>query len=187
VKSRCYTNDMGASRALIRVLEGNQCRIILGFMHSVAKFTLLGLQCFVVLFVGLHNWIPLGKLNDVSGVRKEFPGSKLLITTLINFTPYAFGLAASAVYFERTFPGRLFWWLWISYGVAVYGSLKAWWIPYLFRPDPILAERYRLMHGTTHTFLRERNGIRPNTLHVVFDVSIVAILIVLGVLARQGG
>src|SRR5208337_2229121 len=79
----------------------------LDFMHGAAKFTLLGLQGFVVLFVGLHNWIPLGKLNDVSGVRKEFPGSKLLITTLINFTPYAFGLAASAVYFERTFPGWL--------------------------------------------------------------------------------
>ena len=54
-------------------------------------------------------------------------------------------------------------------------------------PAGTFAERYREMHGATHTFLRERNGIRPNTLHVIFDVSIVAILIVLGVLARQGG
>ena len=90
-----WTMVSPAIRALIRVLEGNQCRIILGFMHSTAKFRLLGLQCFVVLFVALHNWIPLGKLNDVSGVRKEFPGSKLLITTLINFTPYAFGLCST--------------------------------------------------------------------------------------------
>jgi hypothetical protein len=156
-------------------------------MHSAAKFMLLGLQSFVVLFVALHNWIPLGKLNNVSGVRKEFPGSKLVFTTLLNFTPFAFGLAASVVYFERTFPGWLVWWLWISYGLAVYGSLKAWWIPYLFRADPVLAERYRVMHGTTHSFLRERNGIRPNTLHVIFDGLVVAILVVLSVLTRQGG
>jgi hypothetical protein len=149
----CSSGTFDRERRRSVPLEGNQCRIISGFMHSAAKSTLPGLQCFDVLFVALHNWIPLAKLNDVSGVRKEFPGSKLLITTLINFTPYAFGLAASAVYFERTFPGWLFWRLWISYGVAVYGSLKAWWIPYPFHPDPILAERYRVMHAATHTFL----------------------------------
>jgi hypothetical protein len=154
-------------------------------MHTASKVVLLGLQCFVVLFVALHNWVPLEKLNDVRSVRQEFPGSKLLITTLINFTPYAFGLGASAFFFDGTFPGWLFWWLWISYGLAVYGSLKAWWIPYLLRPDPALAERYRVMYGATHTFLPERNGISPNTLHVMFDVLIVAILIVLGVLTTQ--
>jgi hypothetical protein len=44
-----------------------------------------------------------------------------------------------------------------------------------------------VMHGATHTFLPERKGINPNTLHVIFDVAIVAILIVLGVLATQEG
>jgi hypothetical protein len=159
--------------------------MMLVFMHTFTKVLLVGLQCLVVLFVALHNWIPLGRLNDVRGVRKEFPGSKLLITTLINFTPFAFGLAASAFYFERIFPGWLLWWLWISYALAVYGSLKAWWIPYLFRPDPVLAARYQVMHGTTHTFLPERNGISPNTLHVMFDVLTLAILIVLGALTAQ--
>jgi hypothetical protein len=159
----------------------------LGLMYPLTKVLLFGLQCCVVLFVALHNWIPLGKLNDLRGVRKEFPGNKLLITTLINFTPYAFGLAASAFYLERRFPGWLLWWLWISYGLAVYGSLKAWWIPYLLRPDPILAARYQVMHGATHTFLPERNGISPNTLHVMFDVLTLAILIVLGALTAQQG
>jgi hypothetical protein len=154
---------------------------------TVTKALLLGLECLVVLFVALHNWIPLGRLNDVRGVRTEFPGSKLLIITLINFTPFAFGLAASAFYFNRRFPGWLFWWLWISYALAVYGSLKAWWIPYLLRPDPALAARYKVMHGATHTFLPERNGISPNTLHVIFDVLTLAVLIVLGTLTAQQG
>ncbi len=148
---------------------------------------LIALQCFVVLFVALHNWIPLGTLNDIKGVRAEFPSGKLLITTLINLTPYAFGLASSAIYFDKPYPGWLFWWLWISYGLACFGSLKAWWIPYLFRPEPDRAARYQVMYGTTHAFLPEHNGMRPNTLHVIFDIATVAILLVLSVLTAQQG
>lgn len=83
----------------------------------------------------LHNWIPLGTLNNVRGVRVAFPTGKLLFTTLINFTPVAVGLAATVFYFRRGHPGWVFWWLWITYGLACYGSFKAWWMPYLFRPD----------------------------------------------------
>ena len=154
-------------------------------MHTITTGALVALQCFVALFVALHNWIPLGTLNDVKGAHAAFPGSKLLITTLINFIPVSFGLVASAIYFGRTYPSWLLWWLWVFYGLAVYGSLKAWWIPYLYRADPKLAARYRVMYGTTHAFLPERHGIRPNTLHVIFDVVVVAILIVLGALTAQ--
>jgi hypothetical protein len=93
-------------------------------MYPLTKVLLFGLQCCVVLFMALHNWIPFGKLNDLRGVRKEFPGNKLLITTLINFTPYAFGLAASAFYLERRFPGWLFWWLWIRLAEGVVDSIS---------------------------------------------------------------
>jgi hypothetical protein len=151
-------------------------------MHSTALVALLALQCFVVLFVALHNWIPLGTLNNVKGVRVEFATGKLLVTTLINFTPFAIGLAATASYFGRVYPSWVFWWLWITYGLACYGSFKAWWMPYLLRPDPQRAARYRTMYAATHAFLPERNGIRPNTLHVLFDIVTVAILIDLAVL-----
>lgn len=154
-------------------------------MHFVTTVALLALQGFVVLFVALHNWIPLGVLNDVQGVRTELPAGKLLITTLINLSPVAIGLAATAFYFGRTWPGWVFWWLWITCGLIGSGSLKAWWIPYLFRPDPKLAARCRTMYAATHSFLPERNGIRPNTLHVIFDIVTVAILIDLAVLTAQ--
>jgi hypothetical protein len=38
------------------------------------------------------------------------------------------------------------------------------------------------MFGATHAFLPERNGIRPNTLHILLHVSTTALLIVLAVL-----
>jgi hypothetical protein len=143
---------------------------------------LLALQCFVVLFVALHNWVPLGTLNNVRGVRAEFSTGKLLAITLTNFTPVAIGLAATAFYLGKAYPGWVFWWLWITYGLACYGSFMAWWGPYIFRPDPSRIARYRTMYAGTHSFLPEHNGIRPNTLHVLFDAVTVAILIDLAVL-----
>jgi len=154
-------------------------------MRSLPMVALLTLQIFVVLFVALHNWIPLGALNSVKGVRAELPAGKLLLTTLINFAPFAIGLAASAFYLGRAYPGWVFWWLWITYGLACCGSIMSWWLPYLFRPDAKRAARYQTMYAGTHAFLPERNGIRPNTLHVIFDVVTVAILIDLAVLSAR--
>jgi hypothetical protein len=154
-------------------------------MNPIATGILIALQSFVVLFVALHNWIPLGSLNDVKAVRSVFPAGKLLVTTLINFTPVAIGLAASVFYFRTGFPGWLFWFLWIFYGLACYGSLKAWWIPYFSRPGPERVARDRAMYGATHAFLPERNGIRPNSLHVIFDVVTVSILLVLAILTAE--
>jgi hypothetical protein len=156
-------------------------------MHPITTVLLIALQCFVVLFVALHNWIRLGRLNNLKGVRAEFATKKLLITTLVNFTPFAVGLAASVFYFGRAFPGWLFWWLWITYGLACYGSLTAWWIPYFFRPEPERVARYQVMFAGTHSFFPERNGIRPNTLHVIFDAVTAAVIIMLAVLTGRSG
>ncbi len=156
-------------------------------MHPITEGVLIALQCFHVLFLALHDWIPLGSLNDVKGVRAANPRSKLLAGTLISATPFAIGLAASAVYFGRAYPAWLPWWLWITYGLLFCGEMQAWWIPYLFRAEPERAARYRVMFGATHAFLPERNGIRLNTLHVILHAATVALLIVLGVLTAQQG
>ena len=151
-------------------------------MYPTAMIVLLILQCFVVLFVSLHNWIPLGALNNVKGIRVALPTGKLFATTLLNFTPFAVGLAATAFYFGKPHPGWVFWWLWITYGLACYGSFKAWWFPYLVRADPALVVRYKTMYAGTHSFLPEHNGIRPDTLHMMFDLVTVAILTDLAIL-----
>lgn len=45
---------------------------------------LLALQIFHVAFLALHDWVPLGRLNDVRAVRQENPGSKLLVATFLS-------------------------------------------------------------------------------------------------------
>jgi len=151
-------------------------------MHPIVMGALFALQSFHVLFLALHDWIPLGMLNDVKAVRAANSGRKLVAATLISLTPFAIALAASAIYFGRAYPAWLFWWLWISYGLLFAGELTAWWIPYLFHPEPERAARYRMMFGATHAFLPERNGIRPNTLHVILHIATVTTLVVLGAL-----
>ena len=152
-------------------------------MHPIATDALFALQCFHVLFLALHDWIPLGTLNDVKAVREANPGRKLVSGTFISLIPFTIGLAASAIYLGRTHPEWLFWWLWISYGLLFLGELKAWWIPYLLHSEPDRAARYKVMFRDTHAFLPERNGIRPNTLHVILHVATLATLVVLGALA----
>lgn len=157
-------------------------RIITLLMHPVAMNALLAMQTFIVLFLALHDWVPLGSLNDLAGVRAANHGGKLLSTTLVSAAPYAFGLAARICYFGKPYPDWLFWRLWISYVLLFLGQVRAWWIPYLVRPDPARAARYQLMFGATHAFLTQRNGIRPNTLHILLHISTAALLIVLAVL-----
>lgn len=146
---------------------------------------LIALQCFVVVFVALHNWIPLGSLNDLEAVRAEFPTGKLIVTTLSNLTPAAIGLAASIFYFRQGFPDWLVWYLWIFYLLACCGSLWAWWIPYFFEAGKKRVAREQALYGNTHSLLPERHGVRPNTLHVIFDVVTVAILIALALLTAR--
>jgi len=141
---------------------------------------LLTLQALQVAFLWLHDWIPLGRLNDVAAARgTDTP--RLIRTTLIQSVPYSIGLWFSARCFGHAYPDWLRMWLWISYGLLFLGEIRAWWWPYLVRPDPIRAARYQTLFGATHAFLPRRHGMVPNTLHVMLQGLTLATLITLPV------
>jgi hypothetical protein len=156
-------------------------------LRNDLQLALIGLQTFQVFFLALHDWIPLGRLNNVAAARSENPGGRLLRTTVISTVPYAVGLAFSIADFGRSYPGWLMYWLWISYVLLFLGQLRAWWVPYLLIPDPQRAARYRVMFANTWAFLPERNGIVPNALHIILHISTLATLVVLALIARGGG
>jgi hypothetical protein len=145
----------------------------------MVEIALLTLQAFQVVFLWLHDWIPVGRLNDVVAVRSQNTTTRLVLATLINSVPFTIGLAYSLLYFERPYPRWLLYWLWISYGVIFLGELLAWWIPYFFRAEPQRAARYQVMFGDTHSFLPRRNGIAPNTAHVLLHLATLATLVCL--------
>ena len=63
--------------------------------------------------------------------------------------------------------------------IALYRAASRLVIPYLLHPEPKRVERYRKMFGNTHSFLPVRNGLVPNTAHILLHVATVATLIVL--------
>lgn len=142
---------------------------------------LVGLQSYQVAFLWLHDWVPLGRLNDVRAVRRQDPVSRLVRVTLIQSVPFTIGLYFSARHLNGAFPGWLMLYLWISYGALFAGQLRAWWVPYLLRAEPARAERYAAMFGETHAFLPVRNGLVPNTAHITLHVASLATLIVLAI------
>jgi hypothetical protein len=144
---------------------------------------LIGLQAVVVAFIALHDWVPLGRLNDLAAVRAHETPTRLAIVTALSTLPFAVGLAGSIASLGSRFPDWLTMWLWISYGVGLYGMLRTWWGPYLLFEEPARAAKYAVLHGRTHAFLPMHHGMRPNTLHVVFHGVVAAILVLLAVKA----
>jgi hypothetical protein len=142
----------------------------------------LGCQSLVVLFIALHDWVPLGRLSNLEGVRTADSTTRLVFVTALSTLPFAVGLAASFHYARTHIPDWVTWWLWITYGFGIYGMLRAWYWPYLFGGDPARIERYQKRFAHTHAFLPTMHGIRPDTLHVCFHAVLLATVILLGVL-----
>jgi hypothetical protein len=141
----------------------------------------LALQTFVVAFLLFHDWVPLGRLNNLGAIQSEDSAGRRVFVTLLPGVPTALGLYWSAIHFGRSYPGDLTWFLWITYGVLLAGVLQAWWVPYLLVPDPKRAARYQILFRGTHTFLPVRNGIAPDALHCCLHLALVVIVILLAV------
>jgi hypothetical protein len=137
---------------------------------------LIALQGFVTAFLLLHDWIPLGRLNNLAAMRGEDSLGHRIWVTLLPAAPAAIGLYFSAERFGRPYPQWLWTLLWITYGLLLLGLLRAWWVPYLLATDKERAERYEVIFAGTHSFLPERNGITPNTLHVLFHAATVSVV-----------
>jgi len=139
----------------------------------------LALQTFVVAFLLLHDWVPLGRLNNYSAMKHEDSLGHRVFVTLLGAAPAAYGLFYCADYFGRPYPHWLSMFLWVMYALFLAGMLRAWWVPYLLVPDAARAARYRVIFANTHRFLPERNGLAPDTLHTTLHAVVVATMVLL--------
>jgi len=139
----------------------------------------LCLQGLVTAFLLLHDWVPLGRLSNLSAIRKEDSLARSVFVTLLPLIPAGFCLYYSVRFFGRPYPDGVSMLLWITYGFFLVGLLRAWWVPYLLIPDPERAARYQVIFAGTHTFLPKRNGMAPDTLHTIFHVGVVGTLVLL--------
>jgi hypothetical protein len=148
-------------------------------IRIVFEITFLALQVVVVAFLLFHDWVKLGRLNNLAAIRGEDTLAHRVFVTLIPAVPAAIGLLFSARHFGQLYPDWLEMLLWITYVIFLAGLLRAWWIPYLVKPDPERAARYQIIFANTHTFLPRRNGMAPDTLHSLFHLVTVTTLVAL--------
>ncbi len=152
-------------------------------MHTVhahgAAFEILflTLQTLVVLFLWLHDWVPLGRLSNLDAIRTEDTLTHRIFVSLLGGLPAGIGLFFSAKYAGVSYPPWLNTYLLVTYAIFLFGLLRAWWLPYLFVPDPARAARYQVIFKGTHAFLPVRNGMVPDTLHTAFHLAVAATLV----------
>ena len=156
------------------------------FLSVLMLALLLALQILHVAFLALHDWVPLGRLNDVRAVQKENPGAKLLIGTLITTSLFVPPLIGGLRHVHGPWPGWVWIWLWVAYGLLFVGEIQAWWWPYFVGTSEERVERYRVMFGGTRAFLPPRHGIRINTLHFVLHILTLVTLITLALTVHHG-
>jgi hypothetical protein len=154
-------------------------------ISNAFETTFLALQTFVVVFLLFHDWIPLGRLNNLTAIRGQDTRLHRVFVTLLPGVPAAIGLFFSARHFGQSYPDWLEMLLWITYSVFIVGMLRAWWIPYLVLPDAERAARYQIIFAGTHSFLPRRNGMAPDTLHTVFHLVTLSTLVALVIRDRM--
>lgn len=140
---------------------------------------LVALQVFHLVFLLLHDWLPLGRLNDISAVRRTITPLQRLAGLLVPGIPVSIALGLSVKYFGNVYPGWFEWWLRVTYGFLFLGELEAWWIPYVFGTTAKRVALYQVLFGRTHSFLPPRHGVVVNTLHVVLHASTLMTLVIL--------
>lgn len=143
------------------------------------EIAFVGLQIFNVVFLLFHDWIPLGRLNNLAAIRGQDSLMRRVVVTLLPGVPAAICLYLSVQFFGQPYPLWVELWLWITYGLFFLGLLRAWWIPYLVLEDAPRAARYQTIFAGTHSFLPRHNGIAPDTLHTFFHLAIAATLVLL--------
>lgn len=132
------------------------------------------IQCTLLLFMALHDWVDIPPLTDLEALKKAHTFKFRLIGSLVNAGLVLAPLAVTLFYRTSALPfgARLF--FAIIYGLLTFGTITAWWIPYfgggyLMHGDKASFEEYR----NTHAFLPAiGDNVTPNTLHVILHIQV---------------
>lgn len=144
----------------------------------LSEILLLAGLCFILLFMIVHDWVPLGSLNDVQAISEVHSFRELVTVTLSGAVQFLLFICLVIMFMGKPYPAWVKLWLIIHQGCIFAGALIDWWIPYFFGYGAEQrAERYRQMFGNTHSFLPEMNGIVPNTLHIIFHTTLLLCII----------
>lgn len=150
------------------------------------RLLLIGLSL-ILLFMIVQDWVLMGALNDVQAIANERSFNELLLITAIGSVQILLLMTFVIIFMGKYYPIWVKLWLIIHQLFIFAGALMDWWIPYLFGYGAEKrVEGYNQMFGDTHAFLPVMNGIVPNTLHVLFHLTLLICIILTVVIVWTG-
>lgn len=134
---------------------------------------------FILLFMIVQDWVPLGIFNDIEAITALQSAKELMVVTLINVAQIILLLGIIITFVGRRYPIWVKLWLVIHPSCIFVGVMISWWIPYLLGVGAEeKVDRYQQMFGNTHSFLPIMHGIVPNTLHTIFHLTLLFCIII---------
>jgi hypothetical protein len=134
----------------------------------------LALLLWHLLFLSLHDWVPLGRLTDLPALRSQRSFTARILASLLMGAFSGLALCLNWAGSPNPARGVLLFTL-ILYSFFLFGAIRAWWLPYLFGiglSKKFVAD-YQIMFDNTYTWLPRRNGITVNALHVIWHCTAV--------------
>jgi hypothetical protein len=141
---------------------------------EIVSYFFLILQCILFLFMALHDWVEIHPFTDLKALKKAHSFKSRLIGSLINAGLVFVPIVITSAHMSSPFPVWACLLFTAIYGLITFGTVTAWWIPYLgggywVHGNKAGFEEYRL----THSFLPPRgNHVTPNTLHVILHIQV---------------
>lgn len=133
---------------------------------------------FILLFMIMHDLIPLGPLNDIEAISSVESFNETIATMLIGAIQILLILGGILLFIGKRFPLLVRIWLLVHPSSILLGAMLSWWVPYLFGTGTEeKIERFNVMFGNTHAFLPVMNGMVPNTLHTIFHFVLFACIV----------
>jgi hypothetical protein len=132
------------------------------------------LQCILLLFMALHDWIDIPPLTDLPALKRAHSLKFRLLGSCINTIFVLVPLIITFCYLTAVPPLWMRLLLVTIYGLLTFGTMTAWWIPYFgsgywVHGNQAGFEEYR----NTHSFLPAKGeNVVPNTLHVILHLQI---------------
>lgn len=77
--------------------------------------------CFILLFMFMQDWVPLGSLNDVQAIAEERPFNELIIVTMINVVQILLLIGFVIIFMGKRYPVWIKLWL-IIHQVCIFAG-----------------------------------------------------------------
>jgi hypothetical protein len=124
----------------------------------------------LLLILALHDWVSVAPLTDIEALSRLHSVKQRLFSTVVSSFFALIPLGFSVNFYPGPFPGAVVVCNVLLLGLLTYGTIRAWWIPYLFGSSTEHKAGFAEYKHTHHFLPARGDNVIPNTLHCIMHV-----------------